>query len=65
MAKKNKRIIFETHCFECGEKIKGRFFYTNPDGHEICDNCYNENYETCGDCEEIFKFGEKCPNGCK
>ena len=43
-------------CEDCEEWYDGYNFneFETNDGRTICDNCYENNYETCPDCNQIF-----------
>lgn len=39
-------------CAECGDSIDPDDAYSDPNGNQICSDCYNRNYFYCEHCEE-------------
>ena len=56
----------EFECAECGEMFTvdtHEFPFTNDDGEIICDDCHDEYYRFCPDCEnDLIKIGDFCPD---
>lgn len=53
------RVYF---CEDCEEYYEERWYssYTTHDGRTICENCCDNNYARCYDCDEIFPQDEMC-----
>ena len=43
-----------TRCTDCGNYHDDGYVVTTADGDNICEDCYNDNYITCGHCGRIY-----------
>ena len=43
------------HCSDCGDLTDIDDVYTVQYGDEVCEDCYNDNYQECNGCGDIFR----------